>query len=232
MVAHDSGRDPTSGHNPSGAIDTLESVRRHELAAPAIVRQCTALPNLCARVSYLATGQGDQARIEFQKIFYHPSLAGNYLLSLASSSRLSAAYAIATGIQTACTANRGFETKQCRSTIDVEALAKSRTPTRASSSLGRTQAFSSPLLARAQAKYRYLQSFAITSISASPRVPPRDYKVRLTEREYPHRGDWVFANCLLSCCRHNLRVSTAEVRFLPFFRIRRFPAPDTDLQLV
>jgi len=152
-------------HDPSRTIDTLESVRRYELAAPQLPSNVLLYPIYLRGSAYLAAGLPDQARMEFQKILDHPGLAGNYLLGALARLGMARAYATEAGIQVPAIRTEG--SGRGRSTVHVEALAKSRAAYQGFFDLWKGAGFGSPLLAQARTEYRNLQLLAISSLSTT-----------------------------------------------------------------
>jgi Flp pilus assembly protein TadD len=67
-------------NNSSQAIETLETTRRYELAAPQLPTYVLLYPIYLRGLAYLAAGSPELAEAEFQKILDHPGLINNYLL--------------------------------------------------------------------------------------------------------------------------------------------------------
>jgi eukaryotic-like serine/threonine-protein kinase len=142
--------------NPSQAIDTLESVRRYELAVPQLPDNVLLYPIYLRASAYLATGQAEQARIEFQKILDHPGLAGNYLLGPLAHLGMGRAYAIEAGIQVPAVRTADSRREQGRPPGD-DALGKSRLAYQHFFALWNGADPGSPVLTQARTNYRNLR---------------------------------------------------------------------------
>ena len=82
--------------NPARAINLLEAARAHELGVPTLfwTLNVTAYPVYVRGQAYLASGRGDEAAVEFQKIIDHPGLIGNSPIGALAHLGLARAFAL------------------------------------------------------------------------------------------------------------------------------------------
>lgn len=145
-------------HNPSQAIDTLESVRRYELAVPQLPSNVLLYPIYLRGSGYLAAGRADQARIEFQKILDHRGLVGNYLLGALAHLGIARTYAVEAGTQvTPAVRTTGSGRNHSRLPVDIDAVTKGRVAYQDFLTIWKGADLGSPMLTQAQTEYDNLQ---------------------------------------------------------------------------
>lgn len=146
-------------HNASGAIDTLESVRRYELGAPQSPTNVLLYPIYLRGSAYLVAGRTGQARIEFQKILDHPGLAGNYILGALAHLGIARGYAMEAGTQVTTPVRTTVSGRNPDGrTANVDAFTRSRGAYQQFFALWEGADPRSALLVQAQKEYRNLES--------------------------------------------------------------------------
>jgi eukaryotic-like serine/threonine-protein kinase len=114
-------------NRPSEAIESLEKTRRYELASPQVSTNVLPYPIFVRGEAYLAAGLPDKAQVEFQKIFDHPGLTGNYILGALAHLGIGRAYAMEAGIPImSISGKRGAEQQRGRGSNRSDALARAR----------------------------------------------------------------------------------------------------------
>ena len=145
-------------NRPSEAIESLEKTRRYELASPQVSTNVLPYPIFLRGEAYLAAGLPDKAQVEFQKIFDHPGLAGNYLLGPLAHLDMGRAYAMEAGIPVMPIPGKPGASQYVRRSLDQpDTLAKSRSAYQDFFSLWRDADVGVPILTRAQQEYRKLR---------------------------------------------------------------------------
>ncbi len=146
-----------SRNNPSEALASLEQTKRYDLAAPQVATNVLLYPVYLRGKAYLAAGQFDEARAEFQKILDHRGLAGNYILGAFAHLELGRAYAMEAGIRVVPAVETvRAERPQNQTPARSEALAKARSAYQDFFSIWKNADPEIPLLKQARMEYRRL----------------------------------------------------------------------------
>jgi tetratricopeptide (TPR) repeat protein len=143
---------------PSEAIESLEKTRRYELASPQVSTNVLPYPIFLRGEAYLAAGLPDKAQAEFQKIFDHPGLTGNYILGALAHLEMGRAYAMEAGIPVMPIPGKPGAAQSIRRSLDQpDTLAKARSAYQDFFSLWRDADVGVPILTRAQQEYGKLR---------------------------------------------------------------------------
>ena len=145
-------------NRPTEAIESLEKTRRYELASPQDSTNVLPYPIFLRGEAYLAAGLPDKAQVEFQKIFDHPGLVGNYILGALAHLDMGRAYAMEAGMPIVSASGEPRAEQHPSDGIErLEALAKARSAYRDFFALWKDADPNIALLKQAKAEYEKMQ---------------------------------------------------------------------------
>jgi eukaryotic-like serine/threonine-protein kinase len=143
--------------NPQKAIEFLEATQPYELGNPQTPTNQNLYPVYIRGLAYLASGEGTQAAVEFQKILDHPGLAMNYNLGALAHLGLGRAYALEAGVSTAAIRRfLGAAARAAPALPNPESRAKARAAYGDFFNLWKDADPDIPILKQAEAEYRTL----------------------------------------------------------------------------
>jgi hypothetical protein len=156
---------PSAMRGGAAALELLQPVTPYELELPTLfwVLNVTMCPVDARGEAYLALGRGAEAAVEFQKIFDHPGLVGNFPIGALARLDLGRAYALQAGVDIAGETTPGTglgahaASGNTRHAPLPEALAKARSAYQDFFALWSDADPDIPILKQAKAEYTRLQ---------------------------------------------------------------------------